>query len=374
MDATSATRKPRVAVVFGGRSTEHAISCVSAGSVLRAIDRDRYDVVPVGITPEGRWVLAPDDADALAIAGERLPQVDPAGRTLALPGDPTRKSLVVLDVSEVPGDLGRVDVVFPLLHGPHGEDGTIQGLLELAGVPYVGSGVLASAAAMDKEYMKLLLAARGLPVGAWVIVSRRQWDTDRVRVEERVRDLGLPVFVKPARGGSSIGITKVDDWDLLPEALAAAFASDPKAIIEAAVPGREVECGVLEAAQPGGPAEASLPAEVRVTGGQTFYDFEAKYLDGATEFDVPADLPAEVTSLVRSTAIEAFHALGCEGLARVDFFVQGDGTLVVNEVNTMPGFTPASMFPRMWAATGVDYPALVDRMLQTALRRTTGLR
>jgi D-alanine-D-alanine ligase len=262
----AAPRKTRVAVVFGGRSTEHAISCVSAGSVLRAIDRDRYDVVPVGITPEGRWVLAPDDADALAIAGERLPQVDPAGRTLALPGDPTRKSLVVLDVSEVPGDLGRVDVVFPLLHGPHGEDGTIQGLLELAGVPYVGSGVLASAAAMDKEYMKLLLAARGLPVGAWVIVSRRQWDTDRVRVEERVRDLGLPVFVKPARGGSSIGITKVDDWDLLPEALAAAFASDPKAIIEAAVPGREVECGVLEAAQPGGPAEASLPAEVRVTG------------------------------------------------------------------------------------------------------------
>ncbi len=352
----------RVAVVLGGRSTEHAVSCVSAGSVLAALDRDRYDVVPVGITPEGRWVLVPDDPALLAFSGRELPAVKD-GQAVALPGDPTVGGLVPLE--DGPAVLGRVDVVFPVLHGPWGEDGTLQGLLEMAGVPYVGSGVLASAAAMDKAVAKQLLRAAGLPVADAVVARRGQ------PVDEAVRALGLPVFVKPARGGSSIGITRVDDLADLPAALETAWRADPKALVEAALVGREVECGVL--AGPDGP-ETSLPGEIRVVGDHDFYDFEAKYLEASTELVVPADLPVDVTARLRDTAVAAFQALECEGLARVDFFVAPDGGLTVNELNTMPGFTPTSMYPRMWAATGVDYPALVDRLVQDALRRGTNLR
>ncbi len=364
--------KPRIAVVFGGRSTEHAISCISAGSILEALDRDHYDVVAVGIAPDGRWVLASDDPAKLSVSGRDLPHVDETGSAVALVGDPSARGLVVLDAGTVPEQLGDVDAVFPVLHGPYGEDGTIQGLLELAGIPYVGSGVLASAAAMDKEYMKLLLAARGMAVGDYAVLRRGA--TATATAPATARHLGLPVFVKPARAGSSVGITKVRSTDDLPAALERAWRHDPKAIVESAVSGREVECGVLEAASPGGGAEASLPAEVRVTGGQEFYDFEAKYLDDATEFDVPARLDDATTARVRDLACRAFDALGCEGLARVDFFLRDDGSLLVNEVNTMPGFTPASMFPRMWAATGLDYRALVDRLVRTALRRAPGLR
>jgi D-alanine-D-alanine ligase len=254
-----------------------------------------------------------------------------------------------------------------LLHGPWGEDGTIQGLLEMAGLPYVGSGVFASAAAMDKQHMKVLLAAAGLPVGKHLVC--RQGDD----VEERaVAALGYPVFVKPARGGSSVGISRVDDVAQLRDALAQAFRHDPKALVEAAVSGREIECGVLEA-ENGVGAEASLPGEIKVGGGRAFYDFDAKYLDDVVELAVPAELSERTTTAVQSLARRAFDALGCEGLARVDFFVDGDD-VVVNEVNTMPGFTPVSMFPRMWAASGVDYRTLVDRLLQSALRRGTGLR
>ena len=361
------TRRTRVAVVLGGRSTEHAISCVSAGSVLAALDRERYDVVAVGITPEGRWVLAPDDPAQLAIVDGRLPEVTD-GAAVALPGDPT-VGLVALD--DAAGVLERVDVVFPVLHGPYGEDGTIQGLLELAGVPYVGSGVLASAAAMDKAVAKPLLRAAGLAVADAVVVRERDWRDDPAACAHAVDRLGWPVFVKPARGGSSIGISRVTGPEGLSAAVEDALRSDPKVLVEAAVAGREVECGVLDG--PDGP-ETSVPAEVRVVGDHDFYDFEAKYLDGATELDVPADLPADVTARLREQALVAFTALDCEGLARVDFFVGDDGALTVNEVNTMPGFTPSSMFPRMWAATGVDYPALVDRLVQSALRRGTGLR
>ena len=353
----------RVAVVLGGRSTEHAISCVSAGSVLAALDRDRYDVVAVGITPEGRWVLVPDDPALLAMTGRELPAVKD-GQAVALPGDPTAGGLVPLE--DGPGVLGTVDVVFPVLHGPWGEDGTLQGLLEMADVPYVGSGVLASAAAMDKVVAKVLLREAGLPVADSVVVRRGQ-EPDR----EAVAALGLPVFVKPARGGSSIGITRVDDLADLPAALQTARAADPKVLVEAAVAGREVECGVLEG--PEGP-RASVPAEVRVSGDRAFYDFEAKYLEDATELDVPADLPAEVTARLQELALTAFRALDCEGLARVDFFVGPDGALTVNEVNTMPGFTPTSMYPLMWQASGLAYPDLVDALVQAALRRRTGLR
>lgn len=362
------TSRTRLAVVFGGRSTEHAISCISASSILTAVDRERYDVVAVGITPEGRWVLAPDDPALLALSGRELPSVKD-GQAVALPGDPTAGGLVPLE--DGPGLLGRVDVVFPVLHGPYGEDGTLQGLLEMAGVPYVGSGVLASAAAMDKAVAKKLLAAAGIAVAPAVVVRAQRWAADRNGVVDEVRALGLPVFVKPARGGSSIGISKVSDLADLPTAVEDALRCDPKVLVEAGVVGREIECGILEDAE--GRPEASVPAEVRVSPGYAFYDFEAKYLNAA-EPEIPADLPEDVAAAVQELARRAYDALDCEGLARVDFFVGPEGDLTVNEVNTMPGFTATSMFPRMWAASGVDYPALVDRLVQAALRRGTGLR
>jgi D-alanine-D-alanine ligase len=352
-------------VIFGGRSTEHSISCVSAGSVLRAVDREKYDVVPIGIAPDGRWVLAADDPAALEAHGRELPSVDAAtGAAVALAGDPSVKGLLVLEPGDVPRALTSVDVVFPLLHGPYGEDGTVQGLLELAGVPYVGSGVLASAVCMDKEFMKVLLAARGLPVGPYAVLRRGD------DAAAATAHLVYPLFVKPARGGSSLGISKVTSPDGLAAALETAWANDPKAVVEQMVPGRELECAVLQG-RGGAAPETSLPAEVLVAG--DWYDFDAKYLDEATEFAVPADLPDDVTARVRDLAARAFTATGCAGLARVDFFLTGD-ELVVNEVNTMPGFTPQSMYPRMWAATGVGYPELVDRLVTLALESGTGLR
>jgi D-alanine-D-alanine ligase len=372
--STTSSRRIRLAVVFGGRSTEHAVSCVSAGSVLAAVDRSRYDVVPIGISHEGRWVLAPDEPEKLAITGDRLPEVEASGASVVLSGDPTHRGLAVHEPGAVPRELGEVDVVLPLLHGPYGEDGTLQGLLELAGVPYVGSGVFASAAAMDKGHMKALLQAAGLPVGPYAVVTPRQWEHDRAAVRETVAALGFPVFVKPARAGSSVGISKVHGPDALDEAIELARSHDPRVVVEAALDGREIECGVLEGLD-GGPAEASLPAEVVVGGDHEFYDFAAKYLpDEGTELVVPAELPDDVVAEVRDQAVRAFDALGCEGLARVDLFVADGGRVVVNEVNTMPGFTPVSMFPLMWKATGLDYPALVDRLVQTALSRPTGLR
>ena len=358
----------RVAVVFGGRSSEHAISCVSAGSVLAHLDPERFEVVPVGITTSGAWVLGADDPRELAISGRALPSVDATRTALALPGDPTRGGLVVLDPERAGEVFSGVDVVFPALHGPFGEDGTIQGLLEMAGVPYVGAGVLASAAAMDKEFTKKLLAAEGLPSGDFVTLRR---GTPTPTPEERDR-LGLPVFVKPARAGSSMGITRVTDWAGIDAAVAAAREHDPKVLVEAALVGREVECGVLE--MPDGTLRASLPAEVRVVGGAEFYDFESKYLDDVCEFDIPAKLDDDVTAALQDMAIAAFRALDGQGLARVDFFVGPDGALTVNEVNTMPGFTPTSMYPRMWAVTGVDYPTLLTTLVETALARGIGLR
>jgi D-alanine-D-alanine ligase len=368
--------KPRVAVVFGGRSSEHSISCVSAASVLRAIDRDVYDVVPIGISPAGRWMLVPDDPARLEIVEGKLPQVD-EGYPVVLAGDPTAHALTVTENGAPTGVLGKLDVVFPVLHGPYGEDGTIQGLLELADIPYVGSGVLASAVSMDKVYMKVALAGAGLPVGPHVVVMPRRWAAAADAVRAQVAALGWPVFVKPARGGSSVGISKVNGPEDFAAAMALAQEWDPKVIVEAALPGREIECGVLEGfpAADGIPTtpEASVPAEIRVTGGREFYDFEAKYLENSTELTVPAELPAAVADAVRRLSVLAFEALSCEGLARVDFFVDGTN-IVINEVNTMPGFTPVSMFPTMWAKTGVDYPTLVDRLLRTALARRPGLR
>ena len=370
-----APRKPRVAVVFGGRSSEHAISCVTAGSVLAAIDPEQYDVVPIGIATDGRWVLESGDPERLRITGpDQLPAVDGDRATIALAPEAASTGLVVTEPSRPPRTLGDVDVVFPLLHGPWGEDGTIQGMLEMAGVRYVGAGVLASAVSMDKAYMKVVLAAAGLPLLPSVTVTAGEWERDQVACRERADRLGYPQFVKPARGGSSFGISKVHDATELEAAIAEAVRFDPKVLVEtAAVDAREIECGVLQALD--GTPETSLPAELRVGGDHEFYDFEAKYLPGQhTEIDIPADLPAEVTAQIRDLSVRAFRAVGCEGLARVDFFVLPDGRVVVNELNTMPGFTPTSMYPQMWAASGVDYPALVDRLIRLALARDTGLR
>ncbi|MGZ4466465.1 MAG: D-alanine--D-alanine ligase family protein [Nocardioides sp.] len=374
-EPTAAARKPRVAVVFGGRSSEHAISCVTAGSVLAAIDRTAYDVVPVGIATDGRWVLESGDPERLRIEGpDRLPSVDGSRASVVLAQEESSTGLVVHEPSQPPQTLGEVDVVFPLLHGPWGEDGTLQGMLEMSGVRYVGAGVLASAVSMDKAYMKVVLAAAGLPVMPSVTVTAREWERDPAGCHDRATGVGYPLFVKPARGGSSIGISKVHDADGLDAAVELALREDPKVLLEVAANGaREVECGVLQALD--GTPETSLPAELRVSADHEFYDFEAKYLPGQhTEVDIPADIPDEVATRLRALAAQAFEAVGCEGLARVDFFVFPDGSLVVNEINTMPGFTPTSMYPQMWAASGLDYPALVDRLIRLALQRGTGLR
>jgi D-alanine-D-alanine ligase len=354
--------RPRVAVVFGGRSPEHPISCLTASSVVQVIDPARYEVVVVGLTRDGRWVLG-DDVTAMAPTGaDGLPEVT-AG-----------PHLTVTAPAQLPAVLGQVDVVLPLLHGAYGEDGTVQGLLEFADVRYVGSGVLASAVAMDKDVMKTLLAAAGVPVCRWLAVTTAQWADGPESVRERVATLGWPVFVKPARAGSSFGISKVEAPEQLAAALAHAFDVDPKVVVEQAVVGREVECGVLQGVA-GTPPEVSVAGEVIVGGGHAFYDFEAKYTDAtALRLVIPAALDDAVAQRLRDLAVQAFQALSCEGLARVDFFVTADGDVVLNEVNTMPGFTPSSMFPRVWAASGLDYPALVDRLLTTALSRPLGLR
>jgi D-alanine-D-alanine ligase len=376
MSEDQQTRKPRIAVVFGGRSSEHAISCATAGSVLQAIDPDRYDVVPVGITQDGRWVLESADPERLAItSADKLPEVDGSRAPVALAQQHSASELVVHEPSAVPQTLGEVDVVFPLLHGPWGEDGTLQGLLEMAGVRYVGSGVLASAVGMDKHYMKVVLQSHGLPVLPYTVITPNGWETDRAACVEAVTSLGFPVFVKPARGGSSIGISKVHGVEGLEEAVEEARRHDPKVLVEvSAEGGREVECGVLQGFGTN-PADTSVVAEIGVDPTHEFYDFAAKYLpEEHTRLDVPADLPAVVSDRVRELSARAFDVLSCEGLARVDFFVLPDERVVINEINTMPGFTPSSMFPRMWAATGLDYPALVDRLVQLALHRGTGLR
>jgi D-alanine-D-alanine ligase len=355
------SRKIRVAVVYGGRSSEHGVSVVSAGSVLSALDPDRYDVVPVGITRHGTWVLTGADPAKLQITGREMPEVD-TGTAVVLPADPSATGLMIVEPGEGVRALSSVDVVIPVLHGRFGEDGTIQGLLEMAGVPYVGAGVFGSAAAMDKEMTKKLLRAEGLPIERYLVI-RRGDDVSAIDVG----DLGLPVFVKPARAGSSVGITKVKNWADIAEAVAEARQHDTKVLIEAAVDGREVECGVLEDRR--GAPQASVPAEIRLVRGHDWYDFEAKYLDDACEFDVPAELPAATTERIQDLACRAFTALDGAGLARVDFFVTPGWDVIVNEVNTMPGFTPISMFPRMWAASGVGYPELIDRLIESALRR-----
>ena len=367
-------RRTRVALVFGGRSSEHAVSCATAASVLEALDRDRYDVVPVGIARDGHWVLVPDDPEALRLAPGHVPEVDTAAASVIVPTSATDRTLAVHEAGAPPRTLGEVDVVFPLLHGPFGEDGTIQGLLDLADVRYVGSGVTASAVMMDKHVMKVVLAAAGLPVGPYVVIPDKEWRRDKAAAMDAVHGLSWPVFVKPARAGSSMGITRVAEPDGLEAAIEAAREHDPKVVVEAAVFGRELECGVLEG-RGTDPTRTSELGECIVVRNHEFYDFEAKYLsEGDVRLETPADVPRATAELVRQMAARAFDVVGCEGLARVDFFLTETGDVLVNEVNTMPGFTPQSMYPRMWAASGMTYPELIDELIGLALERRTGLR
>ncbi len=370
-----ASRKPRVVVVFGGRSSEHSISCVTGGAVMDAIDRDAYEVVPVGITRDGRWVLGDSDTAGLRLGPQgELPEVDANRPSAALVREQDHTALVVTEPGLPPRSLGPVDVVFPVLHGPWGEDGTLQGMLEMMDVRYVGLGVLGSAVSMDKHYMKLVLEAAGIPVTPGITVTRRRWQREPDAVRAEVEALGYPVFVKPCRAGSSMGISKVSTPDHLEAALLAAQEHDPKVLVEvAAIGAREIECGVLEGLD--GSILTSMPAEIRITGNHEFYDFAAKY-DAAehTELDVPAKLPEAVAEEMRELSARVFEAVSGEGLSRVDFFVMPDNSLVVNELNTMPGFTPLSMYPQMWQAAGISYPELVSQLLELALRRGTGLR
>ena len=340
-------------MLFGGRSAEHEVSCTTAVSVLQALDPERYDVVPVGVTREGRWVLAEEAAKLLASGG---PAALPAALSASGPElDPL--GTVVADATE---DV----VVFPLLHGPFGEDGTVQGLCELADVPYVGSGVLGSALAMDKAKAKEVLQHAGLPVPRWLALRESEVGGElagRVGAE-----LGWPVFVKPANLGSSVGVSKVAGIPGLRGAVEAALDFDEWVVIEEAVVGREIECGVLGDLEP----QASVPGEIRPS--HEFYDYEDKYVAGAAETIIPADLPVEVTADVQRLSIGAFRALRAEGMARVDFFYETAGRgrgLLVNEVNTIPGFTPISMYPKLWQASGVSYPQLVDRLVALAAAR-----
>jgi D-alanine-D-alanine ligase len=417
-------RKIRVAVVFGGRGPEHAVSCLGAGNALRSLDRDRYEVIPIGITSDGTWVPVPDEPTRLALsaAGE-LPTVETvaapgpaeqpggggtgpggaegtgAGELAATPADPP---------GQVPALLRGVDVVLPILHGPFGEDGTMQGLLEMAGIRYAGAGVLASAVGIDKEYMKMIFAARGLPVGRHVVVRERDWvlpagsggasagppragelgtgelgtgeaavgespPPERKRVLDAIAELGWPVFVKPARGGSSIGTSKASDMGELHESIALARRFDHKVIVEAAIDGAEIEVGVLEGA-PGQPPDTSLPGQMLIEGAAEFHDFGIKYLDPVDRMAIPARIPAAASDEIRRLAAEAFEAVSCEGLARVDFFYTTDGQILVNEINTLPGLTPTSYFQKLWEASGVPFGQLLDRVLQTALAKRPGLR
>jgi D-alanine-D-alanine ligase len=322
----------RLAVIFGGRSGEHEVSCHSAESILLHLDRSRYQVVPIMITRTGSWIV---DGDAMS-----LPDAIRVLRTM--------------------------DVVFPALHGPYGEDGTMQALLEHAGVPYVGNGILASAAGMDKEFTKKLLAAAGLRVADGVVL--RPADEDVTAVARA--SLGLPVFVKPARAGSSLGVSKVTDWATLPDALRTARLADGKVLVEAAVPGREIDVAVLQ--HPDGRVVAGPPLEIRVAAGRAFFDYDSKYVATSTVFDIPARLDPATTALVQDRAVRAFHALECRGLLRVDMFLQPGAEPVINEVNTFPGFTAASQFPQMWRAAGLEFRELLDVLIETALVNAVG--
>jgi D-alanine-D-alanine ligase len=355
---SSGGRKRRVVVIFGGRSAEHEVSVVSARSVLAALDPARYDVVTIGIDKSGGWHRL--DALPAPAAPGALPAVgDSSGPGVGLAREPSDPALVEDD-----GTRQEIDVVFPVLHGPYGEDGSIQGMLEMAGIPYVGAGVLGSAVGMDKAVQKVLFAAAGLPGAPYEVVHEREWETDRSGVEARASALGLPLFVKPATLGSSVGISKVKQLDRLPAAVEVALSYARKALIERSVEGaREIEVAVLGNDEP----IASIPGEI--IPGAEFYSYEAKYLEDVSRAEIPARLPKVVAQEIRQMAVAAFQAVDATGMARVDFFYREPEEILVNEINTIPGFTEISMYPKLWEASGVPYAELVDRLVELAVER-----
>jgi len=357
--------KLNLVLLFGGRSSEHSISCATAAGVLGAIDRTKYNVIPVGITQQGVFVPAADDAAKWALRKGELATVPDEGSRIEFALDGSRE-ITRLDITGARSSLGQVDVVFPVLHGPFGEDGTIQGYLELLGVPYVGNGVLASAAGMDKEFTKALFLAAGVPVTPHVVIHQRDWLANPEAALAEVEKLGEPpLFVKPARAGSSVGVSKVKQLSEFKAAAKLAFESDNKLVVEKGLVGREVECSVISGRGTDAP-RVSVAGEIVVTG-REFYDFEAKYQDeDSVDLIIPAKLTDAELAEMQGIARKAFLALGCEGLARVDFFLTADG-FFVNEINTMPGFTPLSMFPSLWQASGIAYPDLIDELVYLAL-------
>ena len=361
-------RKIRISVLFGGRSGEHEVSLVSGASVMSALDRRKYEIVPVGITKGGRWLTSGDPMKALEEELSMAPQLAPAstGNAATLERPPSSHAVreLVPGVSEE--GFPEVDVVFPVLHGPYGEDGTVQGLLELAGVPYVGAGVAASAVAMDKALMKSIFRSAGLPVADWLVVLRKEWDERPEAVLDRVEEkLGYPCFTKPANLGSSVGVSKSCNRDELATGMDDAALYDRKILVEWAVPAaREIECSVLGNDEP----EASVLGEIIPC--NEFYDYKAKYVDGRSELIIPADVPEESSSRIRHMAILAYRLIDCAGMARADFLVRADtGEVFINELNTIPGFTEISMYPKLWEASGLPYPKLVDRLIELALER-----
>ena len=365
-DSRAGDSRLRVLVLFGGQSTEHSVSCISAGAVMSHLDPQRYEVIPVGISPDGAWV--PQHAELtqlceqLKAQGAQMPEVQDSGEhvQLVIGGQPGQ--LRYTTGQRASEEFAQVDVIFPVLHGMNGEDGTIQGLFDLTGVPYVGNGVLASAAGMDKVFTKKLAREAGIPVTHELVIAE-----PRELTESEQQELGLPVFVKPARGGSSIGISKVSAWEDLAPAVAEAFAHDDKVVIESMIYGSEVECGVLQ--KPSGELIASVPALLQGTedGDEGFYGFDAKYVANTVSAAIPAPLDPEMTRQIQDWSEATFQALGCRGLARVDFFVTDKGP-VLNEINTMPGFTPISMYPKMFAATDVAYGELLDTLIESGVR------
>lgn len=339
----------RVAILCGGRSSEHEISCISAGGVISAIDRSKFEAIIIGITKSGKWVHI-DESFPLRIVDGVLPVI------------PEDAPAIVADVAgfSLGGVPLNIEIVFPVLHGPFGEDGTIQGMLEIAGIPYVGSGVLASAVAMDKSFAKSIFAAHGIKVAEGITATSEDWHRDADAITHQANSLSYPVFVKPARGGSSRGTHKVKSEAELAPAVEDALTYDSKVMIENAVMGSEIECAVLEI---DGVAKASVVGKISIDPKFEFYDFEAKYLDGATTIELPAPIAEKISDEIRVQAIKAFKALDCRGLARVDFFLTDNGEIIINELNTMPGFTSTSVFPKMWAATGVSYKEIISALL-----------
>ena len=356
--------KIRVGVLFGGRSSEHSISCISANSIINVIDREKYEVIPIGITKDNSWVIFSDKTPFLTLSKTELPEVTKEG---------IQDNKPAIFSKFPPEELVSLDVIFPVLHGPYGEDGTIQGLIDLHAIAFVGAGVLSSSIGMDKTTSKALLKAAGFPVGDFVTILDSQWTNDKANVLKKIQELTLPVFVKPARAGSSVGIQKIKEFSQVEKAIEEARLHDKRIIVEASIENaREIECAVITGEERK-PAKASLPAEIIVKKGHEFYDFEAKYMDDSAELVVPAKLEKKVLADLQKMAVNVFDFFNCEGLARIDFFITKDDEILVNEINTMPGFTPISMFPRMWEATGMRYKELVDYLIQEALNRPIGL-